>query len=351
MKSLDSQSEVVPNRGANRIATVSVVIPAFNAAEFLPETIQSVLRQTKPPLEVIVIDDGSEDGTPEVMRDFLGRVTYLRKPREGPAAARNFGIQHAHGEWIALLDADDLWLPERLERQLAVASRSGADLVFCDAATLAGGDTPSTTRFTQYRLKNRFETEAPNGVLRNPFKLLFAAGCYILPSTVLVRKKTLLEAGLFDEKFYCNEDMDLWMRLALQCRFAVVNEPLVLRRIHGKNISDDPWAVVTGELKVCESLERRRPSTVNADWPALLRKKKADLYRQKASLHLLRNELAHARKSWADSLRLSIAPVIALYWIISFLPSRWVMALWNWKAKGLGDGRAKTPAISARGNP
>jgi len=319
-------------------STVSVVIPAYNTAEFIPDALESVLAQTVQPLEILVVDDGSQDATPQVMRKFKDRVRYIRKERNGPAAARNLGIRSAAGEWIALLDSDDLWLPERLEQQLKLAERNGADLVFCDATSMKEGNLTATTRFTQYRLKERWIKEAPEGLLRDPFRLLFEAGCYILPSTVLIRREALLEAGLFDENIYCNEDMDLWLRLAVNHRFAVVNESLVLRRLHGKNISDDFWTVVTGELKVCESLEKRDPVLAKFDWRPLLRQKKANLYRQLGSLQLDREEIPAARRSFQVSLRCSFSLIVASYWAATFLPKNCLTSLRSWKLREQSNG-------------
>ena len=102
---------------------VSVVIPAYNAAEFLPDSLASVFRQTYQPQEVLIVDDGSEDETSRVAQALEKRVRYLRKPRGGPASARNLGIRAAQGEWIAFLDADDIWLPDML-CSLAAAMRA-----------------------------------------------------------------------------------------------------------------------------------------------------------------------------------------------------------------------------------
>ena len=298
---------------------VSVVIPAYNAAEFLPDSLASVFRQTYQPQEVLIVDDGSEDETSRVAQALEKRVRYLRKPRGGPASARNLGIRAAQGEWIAFLDADDTWVPERLEQQLALARETGADLVFSDALILTRGGAGARRRFAQYGSKVRLIAGNMGGVVAHPFELLLEIGCFILTTTVLVRRESLLRVGLFDEDLYCGEDMDLWLRLAVDCRFAVVNQPLVVRRVHGRNISEDPWTVVSYELKVCEKLESRH-ATLTPEWQTLLAKKRAHLYRQEASLYLQRDDIASARKSWARAVRLSGSPALCLYWMMSFLP-------------------------------
>src|SRR6266576_3496761 len=156
-------------------ATVSVVIPAYNAGAFLGEALDSVLSQTYQPLEVIVVDDGSDDETPQIVADYNGKVTYLRRSRGGPASARNTGVRAAKGDWIAFLDADDIWMPGLLGKLVDVAG-TAADLVFCDTLTLISGKVVGPTRFENYGLKNRLDTLAPDGVLLNPFELLLEVG-------------------------------------------------------------------------------------------------------------------------------------------------------------------------------
>src|ERR1700687_1983449 len=103
-----------------RKPTVSGVIPAYNTAEFLGEALDSVLAQTYKPFEVIVVDDGSEDETSQVVAAWAGKVTCMHKERGGPASARNMGVRGAKGEWIAFLDADDMWMPQLLENLVKV---------------------------------------------------------------------------------------------------------------------------------------------------------------------------------------------------------------------------------------
>lgn len=332
-------------------ASVSVVIPAYNAGHFLPATLRTVFEQTYSPLEVIVVDDGSEDGTSEVMKEYAGRVTYLRTCRGGQAAATNLGVHAAHGDWIALLDADDLWLPERLERQLAVAARTRADLVFSDAAYVEHGAETGVTHFARRGLKHQLAKFAPGQVVSDPFLQLFLSGCYVLRSTALIRRAALVEVGLFDEGIRCNDDMDLWFRLSLRSRFAVVPEVLVRYRVHGDNMSGDPWAVASGELKVCENLERNVPKVRDAPWRGLLRAKKAGLYRQKASMLAARGDLVLAREAWAQCLHSSFSPTVAAYWMASFLPGPLVRAISEWRAlrgdHGKPDGRRSPGAVTA----
>lgn len=120
--------------------SITVLIPAYNAAAYLGEALDSLLRQTRPPDEILIVDDGSSDATPEIARSYGGRVTLLQQNRRGPGAARNLGMRTAKGDYIAFLDADDVCAPERLERQLEALQRSPAAVVCFTGHYIFEGD-------------------------------------------------------------------------------------------------------------------------------------------------------------------------------------------------------------------
>jgi glycosyltransferase involved in cell wall biosynthesis len=332
---------------------ITVVIPAYNAAEFLREAIESVLAQTVSPREVIVVDDGSEDQTPEMTASFAPRVKYIRKQRGGPASARNVGISAARGEWIAFLDSDDLWKPNLLESLVRTASRTHAGLVFCDSRQLIDGNANGPTRLEAYGLKSRLKNLAPNGVLIDPFRLFLEERCYIFTPGVLIRREALLDVGLFDEAFYCGEDLDLWLRLSLRLRFAVTDEVLHLRRVHGKNTGYNWWAKLSGDLQVYEKVGLYATAVKESrKLRRLLNRKKAGAYRDLAAMHLVRVDLAAARQNWAKSLKFSPSPVTAAYWVLSFLPSVWIANALKWrKALKSAFSRPQAAIQSASGGP
>jgi glycosyltransferase involved in cell wall biosynthesis len=173
-------------------ANVSAIIPAYNAEGFVGRAIESALDQTVLPIEVLVIDDGSQDDTAAVVAGYGPPVRLLRKANGGPASARNLGAREARGDWLAFLDADDLWKASKLERQLAVAAVSRADLV----QSLVLGS---------YRI-------VPRNI---EFDQLWASNC-IATSSVLLRRAVFEEAGGFDEdpQLISVEDYNLWLRLA-----------------------------------------------------------------------------------------------------------------------------------------
>ncbi|HEX7331575.1 MAG TPA: glycosyltransferase family A protein, partial [Pyrinomonadaceae bacterium] len=185
--------------------TVSVITPAYNAAKYIGDALQSVLNQTFPSHEVIVINDGSPD-TDELereLRKYPATIQYIKQENRGAAAARNAGLRSARGEYVAFLDADDRWLPNFLEEQLAFLKSSNAALVFADARLI--GDSPLAGR-------TFMELDPPRSAV-TPESLL-AVEVTVLTSTVLARRQPILEVGLFDEEIKRGHDFELWFRLA-----------------------------------------------------------------------------------------------------------------------------------------
>jgi len=207
--------------------TISVVIPAYNAAHFLPRSLASVFAQTLPPQEVIVVDDGSTDGTGEVAAALGARV--IRQENRGLAAARNTGIQHATGEWIALLDADDLWAPEKLARQVS-AIRPDTVLVYTGA-----------------RHFDENGTRAAQSAIAPPTARKMLRYCNpIVPSSVLLRREAVLAAGGFREGAPACEDWGMWVRLMPLGSFAASPEPLTNYYVHPKSMSASPGRMLEG---------------------------------------------------------------------------------------------------------
>ncbi len=330
-------------------AGVSVVIPAFNSARFLPQVLEAAFSQTYPPLEVILVDDGSTDETPQVMQHFQNRVTYIRREHKGPSSALNRGILRARGEWIAFLDADDLCLPHRLEHQLALAEKTEADLVFSDlivvSTTEALRHRSAPSWLAQTGSKVQLHEAVRDAVLPNPFELLLRIGTFILPSTVLVRRKCLLEAGLFDENLRAAYDIDLMLRLSAQYRFAFYSAPLVIRQIHGQNLSEDRPERFQASVKLWEKVEKLDIVSTQKRYRSLVRKKKARAYWSLGYYFFERNQPAAARASWAKGLRISFSALMAAYWTVTLLPERWVIGLRSvvrrikrWRASGAAKG-------------
>ncbi|MGZ3420121.1 MAG: glycosyltransferase family 2 protein [Polyangiales bacterium] len=207
--------------------TVSVVIPSYNHARFLPKAIESALGQTLKPLEVIVVDDGSRDSTGDVLAEYADRVTVVRQKNSGVAAARNRGVAISRGDVIAFLDADDEWLPEKLEmqvRRLEQDPRVG--LVHCAVQEIDGAGLPLETHEAGME---------GDGIAR---EMLFFRRPVILGggSGVVIRRTLFDEIGGFDLALSTSADWDLYYRAATRTRVAFVNQRLLRYRLHGSNM-------------------------------------------------------------------------------------------------------------------
>lgn len=207
---------------------VSVVIPAYNCASFIPETLESVFAQTYRDLEIILVDDGSTDDTQSVVAPYLDRITCIRQKNGGLPAARNTGIRTAKGEFIALLDADDSWVADKLERQLPRFGDAEVGIVYSDfSVRYADG------RFQQSYLVNR-PLASEGYVLENYIRSRF-----LFPSTMVIRQKCLEEFGLFDEEMLACEDIELFARICSRWKVARIDAPLTVRYEGTHNITSN----------------------------------------------------------------------------------------------------------------
>ena len=201
---------------------VTVVIPVFAASSCIAEAIEAVFAQTYTDFEVVVVNDGSPD-TAELeaaLRPYQSRIVYLKQENRGPAGARNTGIRHARGRYLAFLDADDRWVPEFLATQMRILSgQPSVDLLYCDSL-LFGPSSLSGRRYMEF---------CPSTGPVN-FASLVTEKCAVVTSTVVVRRSAVLEVGLFDETFIRSEDFDLWLRLALAGKSLLYHTAVLGRR-------------------------------------------------------------------------------------------------------------------------
>ncbi|OIP92503.1 MAG: glycosyl transferase [Syntrophobacteraceae bacterium CG2_30_61_12] len=196
---------------------VSVVIPTFNRAHLVAEAIRSVLAQTLPPLEIIVVDDGSRDATSEGLAAFGPKIRVIRQEHRGVSATRNAGIAAARGTWLALLDSDDLWRPTKLEAQIRYLEQH-PDLLLCQTEEL-------WLRHGR-RLNPKSYHRKPSGYC---FQKLLER-CLVSPSALLIQRRLLDRIGGFDETLPACEDYDLWLRLGCRFPIGLVEQPLVIKR-------------------------------------------------------------------------------------------------------------------------
>lgn len=206
---------------------VSIIIPAYNCAKFISETVGSVMHQTFRNFEVLIVDDGSTDGLESIGRAFAdwdSRIKYIYQPNQGVSVARNNGFRSARGAFIAFLDADDVWLEDNLQAKIERFSLDNVGLVHSDAIII-----------DEYSRKSTSTLSGMEGNLLDP--LLLWNGTQIPgPSSVLIRREVLEAVGLFDEDMSTAADKDLFIRIASQFKIGRVDRVTWCYRIHENNM-------------------------------------------------------------------------------------------------------------------
>jgi glycosyltransferase involved in cell wall biosynthesis len=215
---------------------VSVIIPTHNRAVFLRDAIQSALNQTFQDFEIIVVDDASRDSTGEVVQSFSDpRIVYIRhETNRGQGASRNDGIRRGSGEYVALLDDDDEWLPEKLEQQVRLLDSSSSEV----GLVYSG--------FSRIDVSSK---RAIGRVIPEKRGYAFAELClknWIGTSTVVVRRVCFEKVGLFDEALATGEDYDMWIRISKEFKIDYIGEPLVSYTVHGTRLSANYESTIQG---------------------------------------------------------------------------------------------------------
>lgn len=211
--------------------SVSVVIPTYNRARLVVEAVESVLKQSYPPLEVLVVDDGSTDVTEQALAPYRDRLCYLRTPHQGVSRARNAGWRMARGTWVGFLDSDDLWLPRKLERQIqALRSSPETPLCYTDEIWIR-----NQRRVNQCRHHAKYSGWILPQCLPR---------CIISPSSALIRRDVLEELGGFEEALEVCEDYELWLRLTARFPVLFLEEKLIVKRGgHPDQLSKRFWGM------------------------------------------------------------------------------------------------------------
>jgi glycosyltransferase involved in cell wall biosynthesis len=197
---------------------VSIIIPTYNRAALVTEAVASVLAQSFRDFELLVVDDGSTDGTGEALALYADRIRLIRREsRDGVSAARNDGIAAARGEWLAFLDSDDLWLPEKLTRQMAYLT-AHPGLKLCQ------------TEETWVRRGVRVNQPQTHRKIGGRIFFQSLERCLVSPSAVILHRRLIEAHGGFDEDLPAAEDYDLWLRLSWRYAVGLVPEPLIIKR-------------------------------------------------------------------------------------------------------------------------
>lgn len=229
------------------LSAISVIIPTFNRAHVLPRALNSVLAQTLRPLEVLVVDDGSTDATNALLHskystETFPKVRLLVCPRRGVSAARNHGIRESSGQWIALLDSDDAWTPEKLAHQYRALQRySDHKICHTDEIWIRNG-----------KRVNQMKKHAKRGgwIFNECLPL-----CCISPSSAIIHRSIFEDVGLFDEDLPVCEDYDLWLRVASRYAVLLVDEKLTIKYGgHPDQLSHKLWGMDRFRLHALEKI-------------------------------------------------------------------------------------------------
>jgi glycosyltransferase involved in cell wall biosynthesis len=222
--------------------SVSVILTTFNRKKLVQRALQSVLKQTYCPDEIILIDDGSNDGTDEIISEIFSDIKYYKQPNKGVSASRNLGIQQSTGNWIAFLDSDDEWLPKKLEKQIT-----------------------ALTINPEYRICHTNEIWIRKGRRVNPQKKHQKYGgqifekclplCVISPSSVLIHRQVFDQSGIFDTELPACEDYDLWLRICSIFSVLYIEEPLIVKYGgHEDQLSHKYWGMDRFRIYALENI-------------------------------------------------------------------------------------------------
>lgn len=311
---------------------VSVIIPSYNRADKLASTLVSVFSQTIPPVLVIVVDDGSTDGTPEVVGKFSAeypswreRLLYLRQENRGKSVALNEGLRHVTTEWVAYNDSDDLWRPEKLELQFhALGDFPECGACFTDAEFVGlSGPVRRAFETAKRSYPSRYGriADGPGFIVNAPHGVFM--------QTVLLRKKVMDRIGGFDSRFRVSQDTDFLFQLARETPLCFVNEPLVdIDRSEGRSIGlttefgrssrtrvvtlekiFEKWLSVTGDSE--RTLRRR------------IRKLLSGVRNELANIHLADYEFSTARRCLLEAIQARFSTRLsAKYLLLVACPNR-----------------------------
>ncbi len=246
---------------------ISVVIPTYNRCELLRRALISVFSQTLPPIEVVVIDDGSTDGTNAMIRKEFPMVRYYHQENGGVSSARNLGIQHATTDWLVFLDSDDEWLPEKLIRQTTALAAN-----------------------PEFKVCHTEELWIRNGVRVNPAKKYAKTGgwifnqclplCAMSPSTVMIHRSVFANIGLFDTRLPVCEDYDLWLRITANYPVLLLEEPQIKKYGgHEDQLSAKLWGMDRFRIEALQKIvDSGQLSQENQQAAVTMLLKKAEIY-------------------------------------------------------------------------
>ena len=259
---------------------ISVVIATYNHGRYLREAVESVLAQSVRDRELIVVDDGSTDDTPSILAPYRDRIRSLRQENRGFGAARNAGVREASGDLVGFLDADDAWEPAALERlQRALEDAPGAGLAASVYVTIDEGGRPAGTPY------RRREPSAPVSTESLLLTDADVPGC-------LYRRAALEECGPFPEATRYTVDYEMWLRVSMRWGIVVLDEPLLRKRAHASNLSNEALRMLPSKIESVERFAAAHPEWAAAH-PRLLRRAQAKNHERIARWCLRTGDPAH----------------------------------------------------------
>ena len=292
-----SQNSLTPSKEFNivtdNLPLVSIILPSYNCAAFLPHSIGTILSQTYNSYEIIVIDDGSTDNTKEVLYPFMQRIKYIRlEQNKGLPTARNIGIRSAQGKYIAFIDADDLWLPEKLQTDIEYfETHPEVSMVYSKHINIdeKGDDLNGNTK-----------KQLPSG---NIFTQLFSEQNFIITSSVVVRKEVFETTGLFDEQLFNCQDWDMWLRIAFHFKVAGINKPLVKYRHNPHSLSKNRNNVLKYQKIIIDKIYNKFKDKENGIHEKLYKKRLASHYAKAGRYYLRIGDKNRANENFGLSLK------------------------------------------------
>lgn len=310
---------------------VSVVIPTYERADKVQGAIKSVLAQTFSDVEVIVVDDGSSDGTGKVLREIFGdRIRYHAQTNQGVSVARNRGIEQARGEWIAFLDSDDFWEKEKLEWQFKALEQFSPRCGACYTDTRLFNYPETRTLFQM--AEESYRHKGVMGINEDALRLLVrpgGAGMVIHLSSLLARADLLRKAGGFDRKLLYSEDSELMFRLALTTGFCFVNRPLIwfdrspveTRHVGVSSAWNSLDFFLQGSQLRLEGL-LRLGEAVPPEIRKLIREQLRGVHSGWANWYLETGQYAKARKAVLRAAEMDLTFNIAMKWLLTWMSPR-----------------------------
>jgi glycosyltransferase involved in cell wall biosynthesis len=305
---------------------ISAVIPAYNSAKFIRAAISSIQAQTSKVDQIIVVDDGSTDNTEQVVKEFSKAVIYHKQVNQGPSAARNKGIELASGDWIAFLDADDQWTTDKTAKQIQTLQAYPELHLLAGDMTEIDNDDQLVTKsvLAKHHLLENFQHLAGKPI-PNALAALVKKN-FIPTGTVLVKRQTLLEAGMFNAEIRFGEDLELWAKIATHHPITCLPDILMLRRQHGNNATQANERILIDLAKVMDSIrsyakQQLIEQSVNPDHLV------AEAYWTLGYWHFNFGKRREAARAFAASLKQQFKLNSLVFFLSSFLPNPLISAI------------------------